>query len=163
MRRAVENPGVAVYFTSNPAAGHSTPGRLDQNQLQHTAAMQQPHNFRSLTATSIISRPQCALVSNSGKTAGAPWASPRLCKYLCSGRCERCGVTLTGPPCRVVVAEEATGGYRRFGHGLFWPLATLECPPQGLCPRCWLSQLITSNAGAPSGEHPGLFCALPTK
>ena len=65
MRRAVENPGVAVYFTSNPAAGHSTPGRLDQNQLQHTAAMQQPHNFRSLAATSIISRPQRALVSNS--------------------------------------------------------------------------------------------------
>ena len=39
---------------------------------------------------------------------------------------------------------------------LLWPLATLECPPQGLCPRCWLSQLITSNAGAPGGEHPGL-------
>ena len=44
---------------------------------------------------------------------------------------------------------------------LLWPLgseslATLECPPQGLCPRFWLSQLITSSAGAPGGEHLGL-------
>jgi hypothetical protein len=51
------------------------------------------------------------------------------------------------------VSMHAPSGQRQ---ALLWPLATLECPPQGLCPRCWLSQLITSNAGAPGGEHPGL-------
>ena len=96
----------------------------------------------------------CMLAAESTRTSA--FVAGRLCYESTLQRFARLGpeVPAAAPaaPAAAVSMHAPSGQHQ----ALLWPLATLECPPQGLCPRCWLSQLITSNAGAPGGEHPGL-------